>query len=109
MRLMLTMGNLGLEQGFEAIEPEYFLFHRVGPAEESLTEYVTLYLWNLLETTTDHLTERMRSRLAQLCDPTSGKFLPRQKSFVFGSMQTLILARAPHTSLVRHLRYDTTR
>jgi hypothetical protein len=82
------------EQRFEDFRPEYFLFHRLGPAEESLSEFVTLYLQNLLERTSAYLSERMRSRLALLGDPASDKFLPRQKTFFFGSLQVLMLAHA---------------
>jgi ubiquinone/menaquinone biosynthesis C-methylase UbiE len=86
--------SLVTEQGFDAFRPEYFLFHRLGPAGESLTEFVALYLQNLFENTTNYLSERMRSRLALLGDPTSDKFLPRQKTFFFGSLQVLMLAHA---------------
>jgi len=86
------------EQGFEDFRPEYFLFHRFGPAGESLTEFVTLYLQNLVERTAEHLTDKMRSRLALLADPSSDKFLPRQKTFFFGSLQVLMLARASQAS-----------
>jgi ubiquinone/menaquinone biosynthesis C-methylase UbiE len=82
------------EQRFEDFRPEYFLFHRLGPAEESLSEFVTLYLQNLLERTSAYLSERMRSRLALLGDPASDKFLPRHKTFFFGSLQVLMLAHA---------------
>jgi ubiquinone/menaquinone biosynthesis C-methylase UbiE len=81
------------EQGFEDFRPQYFLFHRIGPAGESLTEFVTHYLQDLLERTSDYLTDKMRSRLALLADANSDKFLPRQKTFFFGSMQVLMLAR----------------
>ena len=82
------------EIGFEEITPQYFFIHRLGPAGESLTEFVKLYLESLLERTSDQLTEKMRSKLAVLADPCSDKFLPRQKPFFFGSLQALILARA---------------
>jgi ubiquinone/menaquinone biosynthesis C-methylase UbiE len=83
------------EIGFEEITHQYFLIHRRGPSGELLTEFVRLYLENLLERTRDNLSEKMRSRLAQLADPASDKFLPRQKTFFFGSLQVLVLARAP--------------
>jgi ubiquinone/menaquinone biosynthesis C-methylase UbiE len=83
------------EIGFEEITSQYFLIHRLGPAGELLTEFVRLYLENLLERTSEHLSEKMRSRLAQLADPTSDKFLPRQKTFFFGSLQVLVLAKTP--------------
>lgn len=86
------------EQDFEDFRPEYFLFHRIGPASESLTEFVTLYLQNLLERTSDYLTAKMRSRLALLADANSDKFLPRQKTFFFGSVQVLMLARTSRLS-----------
>ena len=84
------------EQGFEVFTPEYFLFRRLGPAGESLTEFVTLYLQNLFERTSYYLSEKMRSRLAVLADSNSDKFLPRQKTFFFGSLQVLMLARVSH-------------
>jgi ubiquinone/menaquinone biosynthesis C-methylase UbiE len=90
--------RLLMEQGFEDFMPEYFLFHRRGPAGESLTEFVTLYLQNLFERTSAYLSEKMRSRLALLADSNSDKFLPRQKTFFFGSLQVLMLARAPRIS-----------
>jgi ubiquinone/menaquinone biosynthesis C-methylase UbiE len=83
------------EIGFRDITLQYFLIHRCGPAEEHLTQFVQLYLENLLERTSDHLSEKMRSRLAQLADPSSDKYLPRQRTFFFGSLQVLVLARAP--------------
>jgi ubiquinone/menaquinone biosynthesis C-methylase UbiE len=81
-------------QGFEDFRPEYFLCHRHGLAGESLTQFVTLYLENLLERTSDHLSKKMRSRLALLADSQSERFLPRQETFFFGSLQILMLARA---------------
>jgi ubiquinone/menaquinone biosynthesis C-methylase UbiE len=84
--------------GFEEFAPQYFLLHRFGPAGESLTEFIKLYLENLLERTAEDLNERMKSRLALLADPTSDKFLPRQTTFFFGSLQILTLARAPERS-----------
>jgi ubiquinone/menaquinone biosynthesis C-methylase UbiE len=83
------------EIGFEEITHQYFLIHRRGPAGESLTEFVRLYLENLLERTSAELSEKMQSRLAQLADSMSDKFLPRQKTFFFGSLQVLVMARAP--------------
>jgi ubiquinone/menaquinone biosynthesis C-methylase UbiE len=83
------------EIGFEEVMPRYFLIQRLGPAGESLTTFVKLYLENLLERTSERLTEKMRARLALLADPTSDKFLPRQKAFFFGTLQVLVLARAP--------------
>jgi ubiquinone/menaquinone biosynthesis C-methylase UbiE len=81
------------EIGFENIIHQHFLIHRRGPAGELLAEYVQLYLENLLERTTNDLSDKMQSRLAQLADPSSNKFLPRQKTFFFGSLQVLVLAR----------------
>ena len=37
----------------------------------------------------------MKARLTLLGDPASEKFLPRQKAFYFGSLQVLMLAKAP--------------
>jgi hypothetical protein len=80
--------------GFERFSREYCLISRTGPASEALTEFVQLYLENLLERTSDHLSDKMRSRLAVLADPSSDKFLPRQKAFAFASLQVLLLAFA---------------
>jgi len=84
------------EHRFGGFEQDYYFIRRVGPAGDSLTDFVTLYLQNLLERTSDHLTPKMRSKLALLMDSTSDRYLPRQKSFFFGSLQVLTLARMPH-------------
>jgi ubiquinone/menaquinone biosynthesis C-methylase UbiE len=87
--------SLLTQHGFERFEPIYFFIHRHGPASEALTKFVRLYLEDLLERTSDWLSDKQCSRLAQLADPGSDKFLPRQKTFFFGSLQVLMLARAP--------------
>jgi SAM-dependent methyltransferase len=78
--------------GFEQFNPQYILAHRFGAAGESLVRFVRLYLDNLLANTGEHLSDRMKARLAVLSDPASEKFLPRQKAFSFGSLQVLMLA-----------------
>jgi SAM-dependent methyltransferase len=83
------------ESGFVDFDPQYRLVHRLGPASEALSEFVELYLIDLLHKTSDNLSDRMKGRLALLCDKCSDKFLPRQNSFFFGSMQVLMLAKAP--------------
>ena len=59
-----------------------------------MTRYVELYLRYLLEPTESQLSESARSRLRDLGDPRSSMFLPRQENFFFGSLQTVITARA---------------
>ncbi len=81
--------------GFEQFDAHYIFVHRYGAASDSLAEFVRLYLNNLLETTRDHLSDRMKARLVVLSDPASEKFLPRQKAFSFGSLQVLMLAKVP--------------
>lgn len=76
-------------------EPRYVFIHRRGPAEAPLAEFVQLYLENLLEKTREHLGERLRAQLAALADPESESFLPRRSDFFFGSLQMLMLAKAP--------------
>jgi hypothetical protein len=71
------------------------LVHPPGPARDARGEFVELYLMDLLHKTSDNLSDRMKGRLALLCDKCSDKFLPRQNSFFFGSMQVLMLAKAP--------------
>jgi ubiquinone/menaquinone biosynthesis C-methylase UbiE len=83
------------ETGFEAPTRQYFLINRFAPASDDLKQFVELYLENLAERTCDHLSEKMRSRLALLADPSSDKFLPNQKSFHFGSLQVLSLGHVP--------------
>ena len=86
--------DLLTKAGFEDCRPEYILIHRQGPANETLTEYVKLYLTDLLERTHDKLSDKMRSKFSLLASPTSDQFLPHRNSFFFGSLQVLMLARA---------------
>ena len=86
------------------IKSKYFLFTRLGPAGESLERFVGLYLEDLLERTSGCLSDKMGSRLALLCDSNADQFLPRQKSFFFGSLQVLMLARVPQCV---NLPYDS--
>jgi hypothetical protein len=79
------------ETGFEGLARQHFLISRYAPASDDLKQFVELYLENLAERTRDELSEKMRSRLALLADPSSDKFLPNQKSFHFGSLQVLSL------------------
>jgi len=81
--------------GFEQFDAQHIFVHRIGAAAESLTEFVRLYLSNLLATTGEHLSDRMKARLAILSDSASKKFLPRQKAFSFGSLQVLMLTKVP--------------
>jgi hypothetical protein len=83
------------EADFECPARQYFLINRFAPVNDHLKQFVELYLKNLAERTRDQLSEKMRSRLALLSDPSSDKFLPNQKSFHFGSLQVLSLAHSP--------------
>jgi ubiquinone/menaquinone biosynthesis C-methylase UbiE len=83
------------DAGFEIPTQQYFLINRFAPAGQDLQLFVQLYLENLFERTHDRLSEKMRSRLALLADPSSDKFLPNQKSFHFGSLQILTVDRVP--------------
>jgi ubiquinone/menaquinone biosynthesis C-methylase UbiE len=84
------------ETGFEGLTRHHFLINRFAPVSDDLKQFVELYLENLAERTGDQLTEKMRSRLALLADPSSDKFLPNQKSFHFGSLQVLSLGYVPN-------------
>jgi ubiquinone/menaquinone biosynthesis C-methylase UbiE len=85
------------DAGFESPTRQYFLINRFAPAGDDLQLFVQLYLENLFERTHDRLSDKMRSRLALLADPSSDKFLPNQKSFHFGSLQVLTLGHAPNS------------
>jgi SAM-dependent methyltransferase len=87
------------ENGFQDFAAKYFLIYRHGPAGETLSEFVGRYLENLLDRTSEYLCDRMRSRLAVLTDPKSEKFLARQKTFFFGTLQVLMLASAPASAV----------
>jgi len=84
------------DAGFEIPTRQYFLINRFAPAGDDLQLFVQLYLENLFERTHDRLSDKMRSRLALLADPSSDKFLPNQKSFHFGSLQVLTLGHVPN-------------
>lgn len=90
--------RLLVEAGLVPCTMKYVLISRIGPAGQSLCDFVRLYLESLIEKTRDHLSERMRARLSTLADPHDENFLPRQKAFFFGSMQVLMLANAPNGS-----------
>lgn len=82
------------EAQFKDFRREYVFIHRQRPADEWLERYVTLYLKYLLHETESRLTTAQRSRMAELIDAASPHYLPRQENFFFGSLQTLITARA---------------
>lgn len=82
------------EAGFNQITREYVLIHRQQPAGEHLERYVELYLKFLLDQTSARLSDAARDRLANLADRRSSTFLARQENFFFGSLQTLLTARA---------------
>ena len=81
------------EAGFSNVARQYIFIHR-QEVDEYLERYVELYLGFLLKQTASRLSEQARSRLRELSDPHSSKFLPRQENFFFGSLQTLITATA---------------
>lgn len=81
------------EAGFSTFARQYIFIHR-QEVDEHLERYVELYLGFLLKQTGSRLSEEARSRLRELSDPHSSKFLPRQENFFFGSLQTLITASA---------------
>lgn len=79
--------------GFTQLTREYILIHRQW-ANEPLERYVELYLKFLLRQTRARLNDAARNRLAMLADRSSATFLARQENFFFGSLQTLLTARA---------------
>lgn len=84
-----------LDEGrFKEFRREYVLIHRQRPADEWLERYVTLYLKFLLNEAGSRLSATQRTRLSELGDPASPRYLPRQENFFFGSLQTIITARA---------------
>jgi ubiquinone/menaquinone biosynthesis C-methylase UbiE len=87
--------RLFAEASFEHFSAQHVFIHRRGPADGPLASFVQLYLENLLRKTSDHLSEKMRARLAMLADPRSEKYLPRQKTFYFQSLQVLMLGQVP--------------
>jgi ubiquinone/menaquinone biosynthesis C-methylase UbiE len=81
------------EAGFSEVRRQYVFIHR-QQANDDLEKYVELYLRYLFDQTEPHLSASAQTRLAELSDRRSSKFLPRQENFFFGSLQTLILATA---------------
>lgn len=82
------------EAGFEQFSRDYVFIRRQQPCGQALEEYVLLYLQDLLERTGDRLAEPVRELLQEFSTPESKRFLPRQESFFFGSLQVLFTARA---------------
>ncbi|BBO31321.1 class I SAM-dependent methyltransferase [Lacipirellula parvula] len=82
------------EAGFTDLQREYIFIERQPPVGEALERYVELYLKYLAEQTSGRLDAAATARLAEIGDPRSKRFLPRQANFFFGSLQTLITARA---------------
>lgn len=82
------------DAGFASFEREQFMITRFGPATETLSKFVELYLKDLLDRLTKTLSEKMCARLSNLADPRSHEFLPRRRDFAFTSLQTLLLGRA---------------
>jgi ubiquinone/menaquinone biosynthesis C-methylase UbiE len=82
------------EGGFGALERRYVFIHRQLPCGPDLEQYVRLYLQDLLKRFGKGLSEGVRNRLAELAEPDSPRYLPRQENFFFGSLQSLITARA---------------
>jgi hypothetical protein len=83
------------EAGFTGFEREHYMITRFGPATETLSTFVELYLKNLLERSAKFLSDKMCTRLKGLADPGSPEFLPHRRNFAFSSLQTLVLGRAP--------------
>lgn len=81
------------EAGFDNFNRHY-VFVQQQSAGGDLERYVELYLKYLLTQFGPRLNATVRGRLAELSDPRSSKFLPRQENFFFGSLQTLITATA---------------
>lgn len=81
------------DAGFTQITREDILIHRQR-VDEPLERYVELYLKFLLDQTDARLSDAARDRLAWLADRRSSTFLARQENFFFGSLQTLLTARA---------------
>lgn len=79
---------------FKDFHREYVFIHRQRPADEWLDRYVRLYLEYLLEETGGRLSAAQRSRLSELADPASSRYLARQDNFFFGSLQAVMTARA---------------
>lgn len=78
---------------FEDLRRDYVFIHRQRPADEWLKRYVELYLEYLLEKTGGRLAAPQQTRLRDLADPKSSRYLPRQENFFFGSLQVLMTAR----------------
>ena len=83
------------EAGFTNFERAQFMISRFGPASETLSKFVELYLKDITERTGKHLTREMYGRLERLADPSSPEFLPQRRDFAFSSLQNLMLARVP--------------
>lgn len=78
---------------FKDLRRDYVFIHRQRPADEWLERYVELYLEYLLEKTGGRLAGPQQTRLRDLADPKSPRYLPRQENFFFGSLQVLMTAR----------------
>jgi ubiquinone/menaquinone biosynthesis C-methylase UbiE len=83
------------EAGLEDFRRDYVFIQRQRADDFALSEYITSYIDDLADTLGDALSEPYLDRLRQLTDPNSRAYLPRQDNFFFGSLQTLITARAP--------------
>lgn len=86
------------EAGFRETRRDYTFIQRQRADDAALAEYVAAYMSDLAKKLVDVLSESQLDRLRQLADPNSPQYLPRQGNFFFGSLQTLITARAPGAS-----------
>jgi ubiquinone/menaquinone biosynthesis C-methylase UbiE len=92
------------EAGFTSFEREQYMITRFGPATKTLSNFVELYLKNLLERSAKFLSDKMCRRLESLADPGSPEFLPRRRNFAFGSLQSLMFGRASASVVDHHLQ-----
>jgi len=83
------------DAGFQELRREYAFLHRQRADDAALADYVTSYIHDLTERLADVLSAPHFDRLRQLTDRNSPRYLPRQDNFFFGSLQTLVTARAP--------------
>jgi ubiquinone/menaquinone biosynthesis C-methylase UbiE len=89
------------EAGFQELRRDYAFIQRQRADDADLTDYVTSYIRDLAKRLGNVLSDSHRDRLQELADPSSPKYLPRQGNFFFGSLQTLVTARAPGGELRR--------
>jgi ubiquinone/menaquinone biosynthesis C-methylase UbiE len=86
------------EAAFQELRRDYIFIQRQRGDDAALTEYVTSYIDDLAKKLGDTLSPSQVDRLRQLTNSNSPQYLPRQDNFFFGSLQTLVTARAPRAS-----------